>query len=163
MLDQSRAFLDAFQGDYDTFISHKEFDEMAGLKSPKLSEISTQAELDTAFKRHTLLRLRVIEEVRSDLLENRQMLMVSVHGQGFRIVLPEQQTLTVLEKGARELSRTFNKMGRGLAHVNRNLLDASQKAENDIARTRVDGLRGIVSKKSLVGQKRLKHKENDHE
>ena len=158
MLEQSRAFLDAFKGDYDSFISHKEFDEMAGIRYPRLSEISTQAELVAAVKTHDLLRLRIIEEVRADLLETRQMLMISVHGEGFRIVLPREQTLTVLEKGAKELARAFNKMGRGLAHVNRDMLTSSQQAENDIAQTRIRGLAGLVTRKAIVSEQRKKLK-----
>lgn len=155
MLQETKNFIAEFDRrdiTYDGFISHKDFNRWAEIVYPQLSDITTQDEMIDAISRYDILRMRTVDEARHHLLEDKQMLLVCVRGHGLKVVKPDEQTLFVLQQGAKELSRAFSKMARGLRHVNTALLTDAQRSENSIAQAKVASLRGMATKKMLVGR-----------
>lgn len=84
-------------------------------------------------------RLSVLEQqdaLADWLLEERNMMLVSVPGQGYRICEPEKQTETAVDRGMKRVRRELGKMARQLRYVDRSALTHEQARENAEAMAR---------------------------
>lgn len=80
------------------------------------------------------------------LLEERNMLLVSVSGQGYRICEPEKQTAEALERGMKRVRKEINRMARQLHYVDRSTLTHEQARENADALARAAWMKSQMNK-----------------
>lgn len=80
------------------------------------------------------------------LLEERNMMLVAVPGQGYRITPPEQQTEQAMERGMKRVRKEINRMARQLHYVDRSALTHEQARENADALARAAWLKTQVNK-----------------
>lgn len=87
--------------------------------------------------------LRNVEAFRGELLEQHQIFLSSVHGQGYRLVPPREQTAIAQERFEREAKRSYRKAATTLKHVRVGELSESERKENLDAIARIAMLRGM--------------------
>lgn len=87
--------------------------------------------------------LRNIEAFRTELLENHQVFLSSVYGEGYRLVPPREQTAIAQERFEREAKRSYRKAATTLKHVRIGELTESERKENLDAIARIAMLRGF--------------------
>lgn len=99
-------------------------------------------------------RLRLvsqIEALQDSILEERNMCLQSVIGQGYKIVEPEKQTEFAVKQGQKGLRSTLTKMGRRLSFVDRSALTMDQAKDNADALARLSFLQTQVGRRKLIG------------
>lgn len=87
--------------------------------------------------------LRNIEAFRTELLENHQVFLSSVFGEGYRLVPPREQTAIAQEKFERDAKRSYRKAATTLKHVRIGELTEAERKENLDAIARLAMLRGM--------------------
>lgn len=87
--------------------------------------------------------LRNIEAFRTELLEEHQVFLSNVLGQGYRLVPPREQTAVAQEKFEREAKRSYRKAAATLKHVRVESLTEAERKENLDAIARIAMLRGM--------------------
>jgi hypothetical protein len=87
--------------------------------------------------------LRNIEAFRTELLEEHQIFLSSVFGQGYRLVPPREQTAIAQDKFEREAKRSYRKAATTLKHVQVEKLTEVERRENLDAIARIAMLRGM--------------------
>lgn len=80
------------------------------------------------------------------LLEERNIMLVSVPGQGYRLCKPEEQTETAVERGMKRVRRELVKMTRQINYVDRSSLTHEQARENAEALARAGWLKQQIGK-----------------
>ena len=120
-------------------VPHAWFEEHFGMQ--KLDEDKPLLPADWSARQFEWLRN--IEALRSDLLENHQIFLSSVHGEGYRLVPPREQTAIAQEKFEREAKRSYRKAATTLKHVRVSELTESERKENLDAIARIAMLRGM--------------------
>jgi dihydroxyacetone kinase-like predicted kinase len=134
---------------YGDHISHSDINgwipggekDLAGMSSPDIREYINKT---------TLERLGIVEGLKSYLLEERNMFMLSVHGAGYRIVKPGEQTVEVVNKHMKKITKELKQMERGLTHVNHAMLTSSEKAFNISTAARSKGIALLLGKKKQL-------------
>lgn len=87
--------------------------------------------------------LRNIESFRAELLEQHQIFLSSVYGQGYRVVPPREQSAIAQERFERDAKRSYRKAAITLKHVRLSELTESERKENLDAIARIAMLRGM--------------------
>jgi len=80
------------------------------------------------------------------LLEERNMMLVSIPGQGYRICEPEKQTETAMDRGMKRVRKELVKLARNLHYVDRSSLTHEQARENAEAMARAGWLKAQFNK-----------------
>lgn len=99
-------------------------------------------------------RLRLVsqtEALADALLEDRNMCLQSVVGQGYKIIEPARQTDFAVKQGQKGLRSALSKMGRRLSFVDRSALTADQAKQNADALARMSFLQTQVGRRKLIG------------
>ncbi|MFY4004883.1 hypothetical protein [Achromobacter denitrificans] len=96
-----------------------------------------------AFQERQFEWLRNVEAFKSELLERHQVLLVSVHGAGYRWVPPSEQTEVAQERFEKDAARTYRKAALALKHVRLGELTDSERQANTDAIARLAMLRGM--------------------
>lgn len=87
-----------------------------------------------------------IEAFKTELLESHQVFLSSVHGEGYRVVPPREQTDIAQQRFESEARKAFRKAATTMKHVRlAELTDAERKANSD-AIGKLSMLRGMVRK-----------------
>lgn len=124
------AALDEGRWTYGDMIMHAELWELLDLPEP-------QGRVDTDdYKRWQFQILANVEALKDYALRTHSMLLASVHGEGYRILHPGEQTEYATRQGMRELRRELRRMSTRLFHVARHQLTADQLKENTDALAR---------------------------
>jgi hypothetical protein len=84
-----------------------------------------------------------VEAVKSELLEQHQIFLKSVFGEGYRWVPPNEQTSIAVNTFEREAKRAYRKAGMRLTHVRVAELTDAQRQENLDAIGRLSMLQGM--------------------
>ena len=108
---------------------------------PVLCDASTLSVAE--FQERQFTWLANIEALKSELLEVHQIFLVSVFGQGWRWVPPQEQTGTAVKRFEHEARRAYKKAGRGLMHLRLEELTDGQRRENMDAIGRLSMLEGM--------------------
>lgn len=87
--------------------------------------------------------LQHIEAVKAELLEKHQIFLKSVFGEGYRWVLPSEQTGIAVGQFEREAKRAYRKAGNRLTHLRVAELTDQQRQENMDAIGRLSMLQGM--------------------
>lgn len=108
---------------------------------PVLSDASTLSIAE--FQDRQFTWLANIEALKSELLEQHQIFLVSVFGQGWRWVPPHEQTKTAVKRFEHEARKAYRKAGNRLMHIRMNELTDEQRRENVDAVGRISLLEGF--------------------
>ncbi len=95
------------------------------------------------FRERQFQWLRNFDEFRRELLEEHQVCLMSVHGEGYRVVPPGEQTAATQESFEREVKRSYRKAAVRLKNVQVDALTEEQRRENVDAIARLAMLRGM--------------------
>lgn len=87
--------------------------------------------------------LRNVEALRAELLEQHQIFLSSVHGQGYRLVPPREQSAVAQERFEREAKRSYRRAATTLKNVRLSELTEAERKENLDAIARIAMLRGM--------------------
>lgn len=95
------------------------------------------------FRERQFTWLRNMDEFRRELLEEHQICLLSVHGEGYRIVPPGEQTGATTERFEREVKKAYRQAAVRLKNVQVDKLTEEQRKENVDAIARLAMLRGM--------------------
>ncbi len=98
------------------------------------------------YRDRQFLWLAHIEAVKTELLQQHQILLRSVFGEGYRWVPPGEQTGVAVEEFEREARRAYRKAGQRLTHLRAGELTDTQRQENLDAVGRLSMLQGMHKK-----------------
>jgi len=87
--------------------------------------------------------LRNMEAFRAELLENHQIFLSVVFGEGYRVVPPGEQTELAQEKFEREAAKAYKRAALTLKNVRQDQLTDAQRKENMDAIAKLSMLRGM--------------------
>jgi len=87
--------------------------------------------------------LRNIESFRTELLEQHQVFLSSVYGEGYRLVPPREQSAIAQERFERDAKRSYRKAAATLKNVRLGELTEAERKENLDAIARIAMLRGM--------------------
>lgn len=87
--------------------------------------------------------LRNIEAFRSELLEQHQIFLSNIIGQGYRLVPPREQTSVAQDKFERDAKKSYRRAATVLKHVRIADLTDAERRENLDAITKIAMLRGM--------------------
>jgi len=133
---------------YGDFLSHKDIDNMAGLKYPRLSEITGQDDLDDKIKKYEIKRMSAISGLKEYAIHERNMYLHSVRGEGYRIAYPNEQTDLSVEQGMKIVKKGLSHAEQGVTHINRALLSVEEQAYNLSVKARMAGLALMIGRKN---------------
>jgi len=101
--------------------------------------------------RHMQLSFERLEKVdcfREQLLEQHQMYLVNLRAEGYKIIMPEQQTLVVMKQLERQIHKILRKTRKGLEHIDQARLDVEQARANAEAKAKLAYL--VTSTKQIT-------------
>lgn len=90
--------------------------------------------------------LQSVEAFKAELLEDHQIYLASVYGEGYRWVPPREQTGLAMEKFEREAKRVFRQAALRLKHVRAGELTDDQRRQNIDAIGKMSAIRGMTRK-----------------
>jgi hypothetical protein len=109
-----------------------------------MDKLEDDASLTVAqFRERQFEWLRNLEAFKTELLEEHQICLVSVHGEGYRVVPPAEQTGAAQEKFEREVKRSYRQAALRMKNVRIAELTESQRKENVDAIAKLSMLRGM--------------------
>lgn len=108
---------------------------------PLLNDAATMT--PSEYRDRQFLWLAHIEAVKAELLEQHQILLRSVYGEGYRWIPSGEQTGVAVEEFEREARRAYRKAGQRLTHVRVAELTDGQRQENLDAIGRLSMLQGM--------------------
>lgn len=109
-----------------------------------MDPVGSDAQLSAAaFQQRQFEWLRNVEAFKTELLERHQVLLVSVHGAGYRWVPPGEQTEVAQDRFEKDAARTYRKTALALKHVRLDELTDSERQANTDAIARLAMLRGM--------------------
>lgn len=132
--------IDKFDFDYGAEISHKWFFEAFGIPMPDNKTFHKDG------KKAQLEFMANFKKLEEYLLEEKQIALKSIRGQGWQVVVPAEQTEWSVEEGAKEMKKALKKMYHRQLNVNDALLTADQKRENSDALAKTSMLHGMIKK-----------------
>lgn len=120
-------------------VSHAWLEEHFGLEA--LGDDSKLTAQD--FKERQFKWLACIENFKRELLEQHQIFLASVHGEGYRVTPPAEQTAIAAEKYETEAKRSYRTAALRLKNVRLTELTDDQRRENMDAIVKLSMLRGM--------------------
>jgi hypothetical protein len=132
---------------YGDFVSHKDLMHWAGLQLPNIRDLRSQDQLEDEMKRYALARLTAIEGLKQHLLAERKMLLQPVRGEGYRVVLPKEQTDIAITHGMRTVRKGLQQAEKGLNAINTAMLTSEERAYSNSVSSRLGGLKLMLGRK----------------
>ncbi|MBH2008210.1 MAG: hypothetical protein I8H71_00785 [Xanthomonadaceae bacterium] len=132
--------------DWGSMVSH-EWLERAFAMDPIADDAALTAQ---QFRDRQFVWLQAIEAFKAELLEDHQILLASVRGEGYRVVPPGEQTSLTTEKFESDAKRVYRKAAVRLKNVQVSELSDSQRRENSDAIARLAMLRGMQKTAALT-------------
>lgn len=146
---QAQKAIDGFESSrlgYGDMINHSDILGWADIEYPDMSGMSIEDQKQ-AINDYSLARLTAVEALRKYLLTERQMYIASVHGSGYRIVKPSEQTERAVKDGMQKVRSGLKQAEKGITNINTALLDASERQFNTTTRTKFAALEHLIGKK----------------
>lgn len=97
-----------------------------------------------AYRERQFKWLTCVEAFKSELLEEHQVCLASVFGEGYRVTPPGEQTALATDSFEGEAKKAFRKAALRLKHIRTEELTAAQRRENMDAVARLSMLRGML-------------------
>ena len=133
-------FLGEFK--YGDVVTHDWLENRFGMPQQKETARMTPAQ----FRERQFDWLANIEAFKSELLEDHQVLLHSVRGEGYRWVPPHEQTALATKEFERDARRAFRSAGGRLRNVRLAELTDDQRRANTDAAAKISQLRGVARK-----------------
>jgi hypothetical protein len=127
-----------------TLFTHRELYDMFMVKYPERDVPITPGEL----AKLELQYLSQLKGFESALLEEHQIALASVKGEGYRIVLPREQTPWAERQGISEVRKAIRKLGTRLTNVDFLQLGPEDRKANADALARLGMMSGMVKQVS---------------
>lgn len=108
---------------------------------PMLDDAATMT--PSEYRDRQFLWLAHVEAVKAELLQQHQILLRSVYGEGYRWIPPHEQTGVAVEEFEREAKRAYRKAGARLVNLRVHELSDIQRQENLDAIGRLSMLQGM--------------------
>lgn len=131
-------FLAEFQ--YGDVVTHDWLREHFGL--PEVTDLMTASE----FKAWNLQSMACMEGFKSTLLQDHNVLLLSVYGEGYRWIPPAEQTAVATRDFEKDARKVFRIAGRRISHVRVDELTDGQRRENNDAAAKLATLAGMTRK-----------------
>lgn len=110
-----------------------------------------EGETKEQYQKFQLDYLQDIDLFKRELLEIHQIALASVHGEGYRVLAPSEQTGHAMKQGLKRVRSNLRNMGSMLANVDFSRLTADERQQNSDAIARVSMIAGMVPRsKKLV-------------
>lgn len=106
-----------------------------------LDDIATLTAVE--FRQRQFTWLRNMEEFKRELLEEHQICLLSVHGEGYRVVPPGEQTAATTDRFEREVKKAYRQAAVRLKNVQIDRLTEAERRENVDAVAKLAHLRGM--------------------
>lgn len=141
--------LDNFTFCYGDVIPHKWFYVHFGLKEPTATTRYGES------KESAMLFMANFKRLEDALLEERQMALRNIRGEGWEVVTPNEQTDWAMHTGTHEMKKALRKMYSRQMNVNHSMLTIEEKKENadSLARTSMlNSMLGRFKRKQLTSE-----------
>lgn len=132
--------IDKFNFRYGDIIPHNWFFQAFGIEVPNSKTLHAQG------KKAQMEFMANFIKLEENLLEERQMCLKNIRGQGWKIIEPHEQTAFSIADGSHEMKKALKRMYHRQLNVNDALLTAEQKRENSDALAKTSMLNGMVKK-----------------
>lgn len=129
---------------YELFLSFDELYELMDIKQPSQTQSINQ------WKMHSFEWLQHIENLKKILLEEYNICLFNVRGEGYRVLHPNEQIMEAVPKRMKKAMQTINKAVLELTHVNQELLsyDAQQNQFRNMER--ISFVKAALSKRRKI-------------
>ncbi len=136
---------------YGDDITHNQLREWSGLELPITYDLPP-SQVKKAMDAYNFMMLTAVEALKEYALTERKMLLKSVRGVGYTILMPECQVETVVIDNMSDIKKSLKRIETGVENVNLGLLDQHQRAHRSSVKARLSGLSIIMgSKGNLLG------------
>lgn len=125
---------------YDEVILMERFDEILGVTLPKSGELS---QIQAA----QIERMAVIDQVAKELLKSHSLMLKNVRGEGYKLVVPAQQTKVAMAEGQHKIKKELTKAVRRVTCVRTDELDSAQQREREDALAKLKTIHKMVKGK----------------
>lgn len=149
----SEKLIEAFDASglsYGSFVSHKDIERWADLPPvtfASIQELSSQHEFKELIESRQFGLLNAVDALKKYLLHKKQMMLVNVRGEGYRIANPGEQTDIAVSKGMKQIQKGLATAAEGVEHVNKTLLSSEERAYNESVGARLKGLNIMLGRK----------------
>jgi hypothetical protein len=144
-----KIFIEHFESSgltYGDHINHSDIDNWCDFESPDYSKM-TNSEIDDFGISRAIKRMTFVEGLKKHCLEENHMYLQTIHGSGYKVARPGDQTRLSVEKGMREIGKGMKTIRRGTEMINTALLTPAEREQNQTVRARRAGLEMLLGKK----------------
>jgi hypothetical protein len=126
--------------EYGGFISHADVEYIIQINEDLPKSGIDNVPLPELFERRQWEVLRRFDMFKTEMLEEHQMLLVNVRGQGYRIANPNEHAELAATTFTDDLGKAARKASNSLKHTNRDMLTAAEAARHAEVEVRIAGL-----------------------
>jgi hypothetical protein len=144
-----KIFIEHFESariNYGDHINHSDIDSWCDFETRDYSTMAN-SEVEDFMKDRSIKRLGLVEGLKKYCLEEKQMYLQTVHGSGYKVARPGDQTQLSVEKGMKEIGKGMKTIKRGTEMINTALMTSSEREMNQTVRARTAGLAMLLGKK----------------
>jgi hypothetical protein len=131
---------------YGDHLSHSDIDSWCDFETKDYSAMPN-SEIENFMKDRAIKRMTFVEGLKKHCLEEKHMYLQTVHGSGYRIARPGEQTQLSVEKGMKEIGKGMKTIRRGTEMINTALMTPAEREQNQTVRARTAGLQMLLGKK----------------
>lgn len=150
---------DGLKMTYGDFISHNEIETHFLTKRPHIRNYQADgnlADYDKAVEKWNLQRMATIEKLKEALLIEREMYLISVRGDGYRVATPKDQVSIAANKFRDAVLKEAGKLKQAAAKVNIDAIeDRSERARVMRQQDQAQGLAMFISGRTAQSVKLL--------
>ena len=125
-------------------ISHDQIDSLLGTRVPDAPVTPAK------FQELSLTKLARLESMKEALLENSNMLLISVRGQGYRICQPSEQTSVAMDVCQKRLGKSLRRAAKALINIQVDMLEQSEIQKNIDARGRLGMIANMTARSKML-------------
>ncbi|MCP4652595.1 MAG: hypothetical protein GY858_04345 [Candidatus Omnitrophica bacterium] len=125
---------------YGCLILHDELKQWLSLEEPKTIE---------EYKKHEFEYMSSIEKLKEDLLLDHSVYLMNMKGQGYQVLIPEEQVTRAPDKHTKKASAELRKAARALSNVKTELLSVETENLRLSKMARIAFLKTVFSKRKI--------------
>lgn len=126
---------------YGDLLTKEWLTEAFGLQQPEFGTVED-------FERHKLEFMQCMDQFSRQLLEEHNLALQNVWGQGYRIVPPSEQVDVAWKAAMQGVRRELRKLGSQLRHIRYDELELSEQKKRDDASSRLSQINGFMRRAS---------------
>jgi hypothetical protein len=144
-----KVFIEHFENSnitYGDHLNHSDIDNWCNFEVHDYSRMPN-SEIEDLMKDRAIRRMTLVEGLKKYCLEEKHMYLQTVHGSGYKVARPGDQTQISVEKGMKEISKGMKTIRRGTEMINTALMTPAEREQNQTVRARTAGLQMLLGKK----------------